>query len=149
MTGVTSFGYPPGDGPSSMATVEIGGVWVRHPDGDSRVRLREGWKTGIGPVLSTFRQRCWLRHDDDRRPDVVLVTELADNEGLSVTNAIETIYRFVVVRHPNCVVVEHYDRASWDGRTGPETFALVTLDPEGPQWHHMTPAHFAALVGGS
>jgi hypothetical protein len=72
-----------------------------------------------------------------RQRPVVVVSEMAENEGLSVTNNAENVLAYVS-RHfgARAVLIEHYGPDSYPGgRSGPDTFDLVTLDPTGhAQW---------------
>lgn len=78
---------------------------------------------------------------------VAIVTERADNPGVSITNAAEHVHRTVTDLVGPCVVVECYGPASYaeavprftrpDGSTW-ETFDLVTLGDDGePRWHRV------------
>jgi len=91
--------------------------------------------------------RVYVRHGVVT-PTVVL-TELPDNAGPSITNAIEHIMP-VVRAHPlvdsshGLVVIEHYGWA-----TGP-SLSLVTFDSVGaPRWRALTVEQAAVFVGGA
>lgn len=71
---------------------------------------------------------------------VLLVTETADNEGLSVTNNAEAVVEWARREYgPWAVVVEHYDATSYPwGRRGPDTFSLVTIGDGGhADWRYL------------
>ncbi|MBO0834441.1 MAG: hypothetical protein J2P28_02845 [Actinobacteria bacterium] len=88
-------------------------------------------------LLGSYREQVW------RGPtcDVVLVTETAEPDGLSVTNMIETVYHHAIEEWPNALVVER--RLPVAGI--PEVFAVITM-ADGPVWHPITAQVFAALV---
>ena len=76
--------------------------------------------------------RCRIRiylPDDDRDAVVVICTELANNPGTSVTNAIRRIAAEVIQSHrlPTPLVwIEHHPPEATDGRM--ETFEMVLFD---------------------
>jgi hypothetical protein len=77
----------------------------------------------------------WRTLPDGRA--AVIVTEIAENRGLSITNNAETILRQLQDVGAD-VVVEHYDRHSYPGgRTGPASFDLVTLRDGEAHWQHL------------
>lgn len=74
------------------------------------------------------RERIYLSDADGDAP-VVLLTELSDNPGQSVTNAAETIARQVITTHcfdePEPVFIEHYEDGGRGSSTDSHTFDLV------------------------
>jgi len=89
---------------------------------------------------------------------VVLLTELADNPGCSITNGIEDARRAVLHRWPELnparlVLVEHYDSSSYPPsrrrETIEESFDLVTFSPEDlqPRWQRISKRSLEALLG--
>ncbi len=70
---------------------------------------------------------------------VVVVTELAENRGLSVTNAAENVWRAIAGRLDTArfTMVERYDAGSYDrAEHHEETFDLVTVTNGKPGWQH-------------
>jgi hypothetical protein len=91
---------------------------------------------------------------------VVIVTELPDNIGMSVTNAAELIATLAVKQYdldPETMIwIEHYPDRHPPGREGDrmfdETFDMVTFRWEGgtaltPQWKPSSRAHVEQLTG--
>lgn len=86
------------------------------------------------------------------RPGVIVVTELADNPGPSVTNSIEAIATHLEnqLRLPTLAgyhLVEHYPPNLVRG----STFSLVELGHngtrfQGPVWTHLTEEQFERLI---
>ncbi len=76
--------------------------------------------------------RCRIRvylPDEARDAVVVICTELANNPGASVTNAVRRIAAEVIEKHqlPTPLVwIEHHPPATTDGRT--EVFEMVLFD---------------------
>lgn len=69
---------------------------------------------------------------------VAWIHERADNLGASITNAAAELFDLVQQLVGPCLVVEHYDDRSYEGRAaGRETFALVTVDGGRPHWRHL------------
>jgi hypothetical protein len=86
-------------------------------------------KTGAGPA------RCDCTIFEDETASVVVLTELPDNPGRSVTNAIEEIANLVREKHPDVTRkrvtwVEHYPSESRGGEK--ETFDLVFFAENNP-----------------
>ena len=101
-------------------------------------------------------------------PAVVVVTEVEDNPGQSVTNAIEWIVGEIL--HAHCldpsetVVIEHYEEGARRTPEDPATFDLVTFPNAGPkavpragrwglemgepEWKALDRKSAEALVGG-
>ena len=102
---------------------------------------------GRGPAT-----RCRLRQfrDAGGRP-VVVVTQLAENEGPSVTNAAEHIWRAVARRLDTTefTLIEHYGAESFavpdEDAMG---FDIVILTPAGqPRWEPIGAARLRSLIG--
>ena len=93
---------------------------------------------------------------------LVVLSELPDNHGPSVTNNVEVVARRVVgllgLDPQHTIVMEHYPAGAYAGPRE-ETFDLVKLadapatffgtagggDRDGPEWTHMTPERWAEL----
>lgn len=73
------------------------------------------------------------------RPHLIAwVHERADNPGVSITNAAESVYLKVQGLVGPCYVVEHYDDASYQGgRHLPETYDLVTVERGVASWRRL------------
>jgi hypothetical protein len=88
-----------------------------------------------------YRQRIWRSV-----PALVVVTELADNPGMSITNAAELVYAECQrVAGPSAIVVEHYGPDSYvsGGREG-SRYDHVTVDGDGtPHWRRIALAELA------
>lgn len=121
--------YSP-SGPSTMAWVEV----IR----DRKVEHECGMPICVNP-----------EHMKLRGPAVVIVTEVAGNEGLSITNNAEAVIEELRVRFgDDVVVIEHYDEGSYAGGRGlPETFDLVEMGDDGhARWRHLGDTLEEALV---
>ncbi len=105
--------------------------------------------------------RCYLSVYEHRGAlPVVLVYELASNEGPSVTNAAASIAtqvwrQLLPDAKEGIIVVEAYkDRDTWRRAGEPsERFAEVTFDLDGdalysPRWRHRERAEVERLIGG-
>jgi hypothetical protein len=99
---------------------------------------------------------------------VVILTELADHPGMSVTNAAEEIAASVVLAHAlpttRTVWIEHYEDGASGTSEDPHTFDLLTfsspdLEPVlragewrvelgSPSWKALDRATVEALIGG-
>lgn len=93
--------------------------------------------------------RCRLRVYRGRDgAQVALVTELARNQGLSVTNAAEHIWAAVArqLDTDRFAMVEHYDGGSYRQPLHEETFDLVWVENGRPRWKHLGPKGFQALL---
>ncbi len=118
---------------------------------------------------SKCRVRIYEPDDPARDAPVVILSELADNPGTSVTDAAplvaaEVISVFALTRWdgPSPVFVEHYDRGG-ERPEDPDDFALVVFshhevraEARGgvsyrtigePSWSHLDHAAMEALVG--
>ena len=103
----------------------------RTPELDEVIDIDPGVRTWGGPT----RRRLRLFRGAGGGP-VALVTELAENRGLSVTNAAEHVWRALARRFDTTsfTMVEHYGPESYvDGRDG-ETFDVVTVINGPPRW---------------
>lgn len=103
------------------------------------------------------RRRAWCHlraYDTTNAKTLIIVTELQDNPGMSVTNAIECVAQAAVTKlnlDPwKLTLVEHYNAASYHDADRPETFDLVTfahirpVGPrmfEGPRWQRLITCH--------
>ena len=115
-------------------------------------RAANGWTSAVGVTFWDV-------------PGVVLVvlSELSDNHGPSITNNVELVARRVVellgMEPEHTIIMEHYPAGCYGG-SKEETFDLVRLTGEGggpitkfpefpsadaPQWTPMTPAKWAEL----
>jgi hypothetical protein len=88
--------------------------------------------------------RCRVRiYEPDQPGDqyVVVITELAENPGQSVTNCVEQLAAEVIMAHAlpssETAFIEHYEKAERSGES--ETYDLVTFAWGDPEPH---------LVGG-
>ncbi len=76
------------------------------------------------------RIRLYLPEEEDHDAVVVICTELANNPGASVTNAVRRVAAEVIEAHrlptTPLVWIEHHPPATTDGRT--ETFEMVLFD---------------------
>jgi hypothetical protein len=106
------------------------------PAEDLVVSVPHPWWSGGRPTR--FRLRVWM---NDRRT-VAVATELADNQGTSITNNAEGVCRYVAARYVRPILVEHYEHASYFARGAglPETFDVVRWRPGGPPpaWRRVT-----------
>jgi hypothetical protein len=100
---------------------------------------------------------CWLRVYT--APDqAVVIAEVEDNPGMSITNAVESlttqvVQRFAVPRD-HLVWIEHYPERTVDGGRLriPEMMDQVPFmqGPGGfdrPEWRHLKKAQFEAMIG--
>ncbi len=111
------------------------------------------------PNLGSGTTRCYLQvYYQDGEPLVAIATDLLDNDGTSVTNAIERIADVIreqfQVPHEDLMVFEHYqERDHRRGRADyPELFSRVRFHIRGgrfrrPQWSHVARAELEALIG--
>jgi hypothetical protein len=101
---------------------------------------------------------CWLRVYTAPDQAVVIATEVADNPGISITNAVESLATQVAQRFAipfdTLTWIEHYpERIVNGGRlTIPESFDQVTFmqGPTGfdrPEWRHLQQSQVEALIG--
>jgi hypothetical protein len=79
---------------------------------------------------------------------VALVTELASNSGMSITNAAEHVWAAVARRLDTTqfAMVEHYDSGSYRQPLHDETFDLVWVEGGRPRWRHLGPKGFQELL---
>ena len=115
-----------------VVTIDVGAAGSRSEPTSCRLRVYE-WIAG--------------------RASVVIVSELAQNQGLSVTNAAEQIWRAVAQRLDTArfTLIEHYGPdASAGAMRHHETFDVVTVDPAGhPSWRSISRREVRALTGES
>jgi hypothetical protein len=83
-------------------------------------------------------------------PPVAIVTEMADNDGLSITNGAEHIHDLLVERYgPDVLHVEHYGPISYPSGRRRDEWAVVTIDNHGhPHWNHIPQDVLVRLIGG-
>ena len=83
------------------------------------------------PALQTGDASCWLRIYSTDGGIVVVLSELAENPGVSVTNAAAAlateIARIYDLETVTTFWVEHYGAFSYTASGGDETFDLVTF----------------------
>lgn len=81
--------------------------------------------------------RIFEPEDRERDSFVVILTELADNEGMSVTNAAEEIAAAVVLANAlptsRTVWIEHYEDGARGTPEDPATFDLITFSADDPE----------------
>lgn len=99
------------------------------------------------PAWSGIEAHCRLRVYSHEGRTVAIVTEPANNHGISVTNAAEWLLPALAAQYalpPGTVWLEHYER---DGEQ-PETFDLVTLgDGARPEWQRLSLEEVETLTG--
>ena len=89
---------------------------------------------------------------------VIVATERPGNEGMSVTNAAEQVYKTAcetfasLLKKEDCIFVEHYDLLSYVGGGKGETedsWDVVTFASEfmNPAWKRLTREKFEELLG--
>jgi hypothetical protein len=87
---------------------------------------------------------------------IVMMSEIADNHGTSVTNRSEVIASLVCFQHNlsgyDITWIEHYPREEPHNSLLAETFSIVTYDwkrgeARHPQWEYITREQFEALIG--
>lgn len=99
------------------------------------------------PTTCRLRVYEWIAG----RPPVVVVSELTQNQGLSVTNAAEHIWRAVAQRLDTTrfTLIEHYGPDACAGAMRHhETFDVVTVGVGGhPSWRSISRSEVRALTG--
>lgn len=98
---------------------------------------------------------CKLEITGTTHHALVVMTELKENVGTSITNRSERIAEEVVHRYGlqpgRCIFVEHYDQNSYNSGTAKDIhWALVTYDWAGktassPEWSYISAGQFSAL----
>ena len=97
----------------------------------------------------------------DRKPEspVVVLTEIADNPGASVTNASEYIatelrQRHSLLRSTDPIWIEHYNGESYTpGLFAPDRFGIITFNysPDkgyrSPEWRPLAASELQSLLG--
>jgi hypothetical protein len=107
--------------------------------------------------------RCRMRiyvPDEEADAAVVILTELRDNPGMSVTNCVERLATEILAHHkwPDRVPpvwIEMYEDGVRGTREDPQTFDLVSFDgpppgggpPDPPRWRPLDRRTVEALVG--
>ena len=111
------------------------------------------------PNLGSGTTRCYLQvYYQSGEPLIAVATELPDNDGTSVTNAIERIADLIReqfrVAHEDLIVIEHYlERGHVGGRAEySELFSRVQFKLRGglyrhARWTHLARAELEALIG--
>lgn len=96
---------------------------------------------------------CHLRVISGTRRTVFLVSELSNNPGPSVTNAIKGIWwqaqhKFLKQSKDNPLIIEHYNDQAIYGMIGRgDRYAEARIIQEDVQWHHRTPGSIAIMAG--
>lgn len=102
------------------------------------------------PIPST----CHLRMVETGGETVVIATELADNEGMSITNAYEWLASRITQEYEldpqRTRFIEHYSAASYVGGSIPDTYDEVSFvwngrEAHNPQWRRLQGEKLAAL----
>jgi hypothetical protein len=79
---------------------------------------------------------------------VAVVTELATNAGVSITNAAERIFSALELEYGRLIHVEHYGPESYGGGRREDTFDLVTLTRNGrAQWKRISDDVLLGIIG--
>ncbi len=103
------------------------------------------------PSHSGIHAKCRVRIYP---PPVVVVTELPDNPGMSVTNYAEELATLILQEHGldalRTVWIEHYP--AWAEEDRPETFDLVRFTWDGerytrPEWRRLMLEEVERLTG--
>lgn len=95
---------------------------------------------------------CWLRAFRSEAGLVVVLTELKQNPGMSVTNdaegAIKNACRFLGIQPDEALFLEHYGPASYEVEES-HRFARVRISGTGrAEFEHMPLDAVSALLGG-
>ena len=113
------------------------------------------------PATRTSEAFCRLRIYDTKAGAVVVLSELADNPGISVTNTAEELATGIAQRYaldPQTTTwIEHYGPFSYHAKDGDggdpdyETFDKITFTwrgnlASGPQWKRLSPEQIKALL---
>jgi len=110
------------------------------PVSDRRCHAANPWE---GRAPTWYRERIW----HTAAGLVVLVTEIGDNPGMSITNNAENIWRQIRQQWSYALVVEHYDRRSYPGgRNLPESFDLVDMVGGRVRWTSVEPGWVAEQI---
>ena len=109
------------------------------------------------PTTHVDGAHCRLRIYDNDAGAVVILSELADNTGISVTNAAEELATEIARLHrltPDTTTwIEHYDRNSYRHADDmQETFDDITFTwrngaAHAPQWTRLTATELLAILG--
>lgn len=101
--------------------------------------------------ISVCRMRTW----PSLNRLLVVVTELKDNPGPSVTNSAAAIFKAVLdkfqIDRDDLVLVEHYGPESYAlGAEKEDRFARVLIDENGnAAWQHVTEQQMVRMLEGS
>ena len=110
---------------------------------------------GLNDTPSVCRARLFLNRATETI--VAVVTEIADNEGTSVTNSAASLAQALCGHYciePTCfVLIEHYPAESGEAGTFDESYSRVNLDYDRHHgfrridWSPLTPEAVAELTG--
>lgn len=98
------------------------------------------------PPGSGIEARCRVQVHRHEGQTVAIVTELPDNTGMSVTNAVEWLLPALAEQYglpDGTVWIEHYERLHGE----PDTYDLVTLRGGSPSWRRLALEQVEALTG--
>jgi hypothetical protein len=111
------------------------------------------------PPAAGIEAKCQVRIYQTDAGATVLLTELADNPGMSITNASEEIASSLAARFAlNPIIttwIEHYPSTAWrDERRRDETFDEITYTWQGqtasaPQWRRLTIEEVERMTGAT
>lgn len=113
--------------------------------------------SGIFDYLGYHRapSRCQIDIWSGDKQVIVMMTEIAENTGTSVTNRSEAIASAVRFQHNlsgyNVTWIEHYGAVSYHGGRASETYTQVTYGWHGgtarhPEWKALTQEQVEALL---
>jgi hypothetical protein len=97
------------------------------------------------PYWHFDQSRCRLRIYERQGSTVAVLTELADNDGMSVTNAIEWLLPQVAKQYElpsDTIWIEHYEPQ----QGLPESYDLVSLASGAPTWRRLSGDELQALL---
>ena len=98
------------------------------------------------PPGSGIEAHCRLRVYRHEGQTVAIVTEQADNTGMSVTNAAEWLLPALAEQYglpADVLWIEHYERQQGE----PDTYDLVTLAGGSPAWRRLALEQVEAITG--
>ena len=120
-----------------MAELECEAAEMKTADTIHRYKLPPG---------SGIEAHCRLRVYRHEGQTVAIVTEQADNTGMSVTNAAEWLLPALANQYglpADVLWIEHYERQQGE----PDTYDLVTLAGGSPAWQRLALEQVEALTG--
>lgn len=100
--------------------------------------------------LGPFGSPGWCRLDVYRHDGatIAIVTEVAENDGCSITNGAESIHAELVRRFgPEVIHVEHYGPMSYQGGRRPHSYDTVVIVDGEAKWAPIEVADLVALIG--